>query len=131
MIFAGSFRGAEGYFSAPLKYLNIVFVASGDRLSPIRTVDSLFSHQPLNVLVELVIGFGMITFENSKATVDMNVVMTGSGEFIEIQGTGEERPYTRIELNSMLEKAEKGINELIDYQKDVLGELAWKVGREP
>lgn len=69
--------------------------------------------------------------EDSKATVDMNVVMTGSGEFIEIQGTGEERPYTRIELNSMLEKAEKGINELIDYQKDVLGELAWKVGREP
>ena len=58
--------------------------------------------------------------EDSKATVDMNVVMTGSGEFIEIQGTGEERPYTRIELNSMLEKAEKGINELIDYQKDVL-----------
>ena len=74
MIFAGSFRGAKGYFSAPLKYLNIVFVASGDRLSPIRTVDSLFSHQPLNVLVELVIGFGMITFENSKATVDITNV---------------------------------------------------------
>lgn len=45
--------------------------------------------------------------EDSKATVDMNVVMTGSGEFIEIQGTGEERPYTRTELNMMLEKAEK------------------------
>lgn len=69
--------------------------------------------------------------EDSKATVDMNVVMTGSGEFIEIQGTGEERPYTRTELNMMLEKAEKGINELIDYQKRVLGDLAWKVGSEP
>ena len=69
--------------------------------------------------------------EDSKATVDMNVVMTGSGEFIEIQGTGEERPYTRTELNMMLEKAEKGINELIDYQKGVLGDLAWKVGSEP
>ena len=45
--------------------------------------------------------------EDSKAPVDMNVVMTGSGEFIEIQGTGEERPYTRTELNMMLEKAEK------------------------
>ena len=69
--------------------------------------------------------------EDSKATVDMNVVMTGSGEFIEIQGTGEERPYTRTELNMMLEKAEKGINELIDYQKGVLCDLAWKVGSEP
>ena len=69
--------------------------------------------------------------EDSKATVVMNVVMTGSGEFIEIQGTGEERPYTRTELNMMLEKAEKGINELIDYQKGVLGDLAWKVGSEP
>lgn len=69
--------------------------------------------------------------EDSKATVDMNVVMTGSGEFIEIQGTGEERPYTRTELNMMLEKAEKGINELIDYQKGVLGDLAWQVGSEP
>ncbi len=69
--------------------------------------------------------------EDSKATVDMNVVMTGSGEFIEIQGTGEERPYTRTELNMMLEKAEKGINELIDYQKGVLGDLAWKVGSVP
>ena len=69
--------------------------------------------------------------EDSKATVDMNVVMTGSGEFIEIQGTGEERPYTRTELNMMLEKAEKRINELIDYQKGVLGDLAWKVGSEP
>ena len=69
--------------------------------------------------------------EDSKATVDMNVVMTGSGEFIEIQGTAEERPYTRTELNMMLEKAEKGINELIDYQKGVLGDLAWKVGSEP
>lgn len=69
--------------------------------------------------------------EDSKATVDMNVVMTSSGEFIEIQGTGEERPYTRTELNMMLEKAEKGINELIDYQKGVLGDLAWKVGSEP
>ena len=69
--------------------------------------------------------------EDSKATVDMNVVMTGSGEFIEIQGTGEERPYTRTEINMMLEKAEKGINELIDYQKGVLGDLAWKVGSEP
>ena len=64
MIFDGNCKGAEGYFSAPLKYLNIVFVASGDRLSPIRTVDSLFCQQPLNVVVKFVIGFRMISFQN-------------------------------------------------------------------
>ena len=57
--------------------------------------------------------------------------MTGEGNFVEVQGTGEERPFSRIEMNAMLEKAEKGIQELIDYQKDVLGQLVWKVGREP
>ncbi|WP_110953492.1 ribonuclease PH [Anaerosinus massiliensis] len=70
--------------------------------------------------------------EDSKAVVDMNVVMTGNGNFIEVQGTGEQRPFSRTELNVLLEKAEKGIFALIDYQKDVLGnQLVWKVGREP
>jgi len=70
--------------------------------------------------------------EDSQAVVDMNVVMTGSGEFIEVQGTGEGRPFSRSELNELLEKAEQGINDLISYQKDVLGgELVWRVGREP
>lgn len=70
--------------------------------------------------------------EDSKAIVDMNVVMTGSGAFVEVQGTGEGRPFLRKELDALLEKAEKGINDLISYEKDVLGgELVWKVGREP
>ena len=69
--------------------------------------------------------------EDSNAVVDMNVVMTGEGKFVEVQGTGEQRPYSREELDRMLEKAEKGITELIDYQKSVLGQLVWKVGREP
>lgn len=70
--------------------------------------------------------------EDSKANVDMNVVMTGSGQFIEVQGTGEGRPFSRTEMNALLEKAEQGILQLIDYQKDVLGgQLVWKVGREP
>ncbi len=68
--------------------------------------------------------------EDSQAIVDMNVVMTGSGEFIELQGTGEGRPFSHKELGALLEKAEKGIDELISYQKDILGgELVWKVGR--
>lgn len=69
--------------------------------------------------------------EDSAAMVDMNVVMTGSGQFVEVQGTGEKRPYSRQELQQMLEVAEKAIEQLIDYQKDVLGPLSWKVGREP
>lgn len=70
--------------------------------------------------------------EDSQAQVDMNVVMTGSGAFIEVQGTGEKRPYTRCELDNMLALAGQGIDELIDYQKNVLGnQLVWRVGREP
>ncbi|AIF52627.1 ribonuclease PH [Pelosinus sp. UFO1] len=69
--------------------------------------------------------------EDSAAMVDMNVVMTGSGQFVEVQGTGEKRPYSRQELQQMLEVAEKAVEQLIDYQKDVLGPLSWKVGREP
>lgn len=68
--------------------------------------------------------------EDSKAIVDMNVVMTGSSEFVEIQGTGEGRPFSRSEYNALIEKAENGIDRLISYQKDVLGnDLCWKVGR--
>lgn len=70
--------------------------------------------------------------EDANAAVDMNVVMTGGGQFIEVQGTGESRPFSRAEMNAMLEMAESGIMRLIDYQKDVLGgQLVWKVGREP
>ncbi len=69
--------------------------------------------------------------EDSNAVVDMNVVMTGNGQFVEVQGTGEERPYSRQELNKLLEHAEQGVLELIEYQKEVLGQLSWKVGREP
>jgi len=68
--------------------------------------------------------------EDSAAIVDMNVVMTGSGEFVEVQGTGEKRPFNRTELNEMLVIAEKAVGQLIDYQKDILGPLSWKVGRE-
>ena len=68
--------------------------------------------------------------EDSTAIVDCNVVMSGFGEFIEIQSTGEKRPFTRSELDKMLELAENGINDLISLQKDALGsQLVWRVGR--
>ncbi len=59
--------------------------------------------------------------EDSAAEVDMNVVMTDSGDFVEIQGTGEEAVFTRTQLDSMLGLAEKGCRELIAIQKSFLG----------
>ena len=68
--------------------------------------------------------------EDAHAIVDMNVVMTGDGRFIEVQGTGEGRPFSRAELSALLDYAEQGCRELISHEKDVLGgELVWLVGR--
>lgn len=61
--------------------------------------------------------------EDHKALVDMNIVMNDKEEFIEIQGTGEERPFTRSELNHILDLAESGIKKLIDVQKESLGDI--------
>ncbi len=58
--------------------------------------------------------------EDFKAEVDMNIVMTADEKFVEIQGTAEENPYTRTELEVMLKLAKKGIKELITKQKKCL-----------
>lgn len=58
--------------------------------------------------------------EDSQAMTDMNVAMTGSGEFIEIQGTAEHRPFSRAELNALLDLAEQGNKELQAAQRAAL-----------
>ena len=58
--------------------------------------------------------------EDSNAEVDMNVIMSGKGEFIEIQATGEKTSFDRKQLQVLLDLAEKGINELIQIQRDAL-----------
>lgn len=58
--------------------------------------------------------------EDSHAQVDMNVVMTGNGEFVEVQATAEGRPYSDTELNDLLELAAEGIRELIEIERDLL-----------
>ncbi|MDQ3088674.1 MAG: ribonuclease PH [Acidobacteriota bacterium] len=58
--------------------------------------------------------------EDSTAEVDMNIVCTGSGKFIEIQGTAERAPFNREQMNEMLELAEKGINQLFTIQRYAL-----------
>jgi len=67
--------------------------------------------------------------EDSNATVDMNVVMSGDGKFIEIQATGEQSPFSREQFDGMLDLARKGIAALIKAQRDALGHLADMVGR--
>ena len=66
--------------------------------------------------------------EDSMAEVDMNIVMTGGGRFVEIQGTGEEATFSRDEVNKLLDLAAGGIQGLIEMQKEVLGSIAGKVG---
>jgi len=58
--------------------------------------------------------------EDSSCDTDMNVVMTGSGGFIEVQGTAEGAPFSRTELDALLALAERGIAELIELQRSVL-----------
>ena len=64
--------------------------------------------------------------EDVRAEVDMNVVMTGCGEFVEIQGTGEESTFTESQLQTMLALAKQGIARLVARQKEILGET-WPI----
>ena len=59
--------------------------------------------------------------EDSRAEVDMNVVQTGSGKFIELQGTAETRPFDRAALDELLGLAEKGIQQLVALQRELVG----------
>jgi ribonuclease PH len=61
--------------------------------------------------------------EDSQADVDMNIVMTGSGEFIEIQGTAERKSFSKTQMDKLLALAKKGIEDLIDTQKSLLKDL--------
>ncbi len=58
--------------------------------------------------------------EDSRAIVDMNVIMNDKGEYIEIQGTGEERPFSKEELNQLLALGEKGCKELNQVQMEIV-----------
>lgn len=62
--------------------------------------------------------------EDSEAKVDMNIVMTGNGEFVEVQGTGEEATFSYGELQQLLQAAQEGISELFEYQRIAIGEEA-------
>ncbi len=61
--------------------------------------------------------------EDSRAAVDMNIVRTGSGRFIEIQGTAESKPFDQDQMNKMLALATSGIERLVEQQRALLGDL--------
>ena len=58
--------------------------------------------------------------EDVAADVDMNVVMTSSGRFVEVQGTGEEATFTRAELDRLVQTASRGIKSLLEMQERAL-----------
>ena len=90
--------------------------------------DELLDEDPIlesiaAVSVGIVHGVPMLDLcyeEDLAASVDMNVVMTGSGRYVEVQGTAEGDPYTRDQLNQMLGLADQGIAELMKAQTAAL-----------
>jgi ribonuclease PH len=61
--------------------------------------------------------------EDSRAEVDMNIVKTGDGRFIEVQGTAEGPPFERAALDALMELADGGIRELVDMQREIVGTI--------
>jgi ribonuclease PH len=61
--------------------------------------------------------------EDSRADVDMNIVKTGDGRFVEVQGTAEGPPFERQALDSLMELADGGIRSLVDIQRSITGPL--------
>lgn len=110
------------------------FVALADALIKMKK-QKIFSQIPLKDFVAAT-SMGIIdgqplldlTFEeDSKADVDMNIVMTGSGKIIEIQGTAEGEPFSQKELDRLIDLGKKGIAELINLQKENLKDLGLKL----
>lgn len=59
--------------------------------------------------------------EDSTAEVDLNLVMTGSGDFVEVQGTAEGKPFSSDDLQTLLDLGKKGIEEIVEFQRRTLG----------
>lgn len=102
-----------GAFIAMMEALNKLVGKGSLKQVPVKT-------QVAAVSVGIVAGEALLDLcyvEDSTAEVDMNVVMTSHGEIIEIQGTGEQRPFTKEEFAKMMELAELGIGQLVALQQ--------------
>jgi ribonuclease PH len=105
------------------------YVALADALQQLRAAGKLLT-EPLRDLVAatsvgLVEGAAVVDLdyqEDSTAEVDMNVVMTGAGRFVEVQGTAERTPFDLPQLDALLQLAHQGIARLLDLQRRVLAD---------
>jgi ribonuclease PH len=105
------------------------YLALHDALSRVVQAGTIASH-PLTafcaaISVGIVDGTAVLDLpyvEDARAEVDMNVVMTSLGGFIEVQGTAEGAPYSRAELDALLGLAEAGIEEIIGLQRAMVSE---------
>ncbi|MBS4208920.1 ribonuclease PH [Bacillus sp. FJAT-50079] len=86
-------------------------------------VNDFLAAASVGMLEEVGVVLDLDYIEDSSALVDMNIVMTGAGQFVELQGTGEEATFNGTELQELLAVAEAGIAELISTQKSTLGEI--------
>lgn len=105
------------------------YVALHDALSRLVQTGQLSDHPLVDavaaVSVGIVDGVPMLDLpyeEDVRAEVDMNVVMTGTGRYVEVQGTAEGTPFTRTELDELLSMAEDGIARLVEAQGEVTDE---------
>lgn len=110
------------------------FVALVDALDRMRSQELIKGLPVLDFLaatsVGMVDGVPMLDLaygEDSAAGVDMNLVMTGKGGLVELQGTGEDGPFSRAQLEELLALAESGVRRLIAAQRDSLGALGDEV----
>ena len=106
------------------------FIALVDALNNIKK-DGLISKIPIKDYVAAtsvgIIGKDILLDlsydEDSKADVDMNVIMTGEGEFIELQGTAEGQTFNKKQMDSLLALAQKGIEQLVDVQRSLFKDI--------
>lgn len=111
------------------------FVALVDAINSINSKEPFKKYPIMNFVAAISVGIvdgerilDLCYEEDSRAQVDMNIVMTDTGEFVEIQGTGEEKPFTREDVDKLIDLADKGVKELIEAQKDVLNESGKYIG---
>lgn len=99
-----------------------------DKKLPVFPIKEYLAATSVGVIENVGVVLDLNYEEDSAASVDMNIVQTSSGEFVELQGTGEEATFSKKELMELLEYGEIGIQQLMEAQRAALGALGDKIG---
>jgi len=117
-------QGDGGTRTAAITGCFVAAVDAAKKLIKDKKINKLpFEDHVAAISVGIIKGTGLLDLcyeEDSTAGVDMNVIMTGSGKFVEVQGTAEGQTFTQKEMDILLKLAQKGIKELVLIQKKVL-----------